>query len=814
MRRLAIALVVSLLAVLFPVINAATAAPGDTLSVSTTTDVTNLGPAEFATLAASADGSKIIAASNGSKAYRSSDFGRTWNELTALTSVIATAAWNVSASSADGSVLYLGAFGGFVYRSQDSGASWTQIGASRNWYQIATSSDGQIFYGAAGTAQLFRSTNFGTTISATVTTSVLDNVACSSDGQIVYIAESGLSIAKSTDAGLTFTSTASATPDWRWLATDSTGTRVLAAPWNAGTLYVSTNSGTSFTSVTAAGSRQWTALSVSGDGTKMMAGVRGGGSVYKSLDSGTTWSTVSGNSVLSSFASDISTDGTRFFISALRGITLWSGDSGATFSTPGVLPRFSGGYIQSTINWSADGSRAAALFCRTSAVCYVVTSPDGGQNFYFNLNLGGLPDGSTMAMAANGENIVVRNSGTRNFAISTNFGSTWAGSANPSAATATWAYLAISADGSKIVSSEDNGAIVYSSNSGTTFTVVNATVSRWLGVSMNADASVMLVNRYPLGIFRSADYGATWTNVQVQGSGDLQWTAIAATGNTAVASNWAGKLWISQDKGLTWATTSSSSTSNYNTVSVSADGSVIFASSFDNNIDYSLDSGATFTNLASAGVSQVSALSMSSDASKLMYVSGTGAGLSNRLFVANLSITRATVEYLGPVIERVDNRRPMPTGGEIITIKGKNLQNVNSLQIDGVATAIKTQTSSELSFVAPAHSVGTVAIYLANPNGKLNFVNGLTYALPVKTAAKLPAVPLSLKVGRSVTLKPVDSSFSSKVASATPRVCSVSGLKITARQTGKCIVTVTVSVSSENLLTKSNSGRFEIQVRR
>jgi photosystem II stability/assembly factor-like uncharacterized protein len=812
MRRLAISIVISLLVMPFVNLSAATAAPGATLSVGTQSDVTNMGPETFATLAASSDGSKIIAGVNGGKAYRSVDYGKTWSVLTGLTALVATASWNASASSADGSVLYIAAYGGFVYRSQDSGATFTQIGTSRNWFQISTSSDGQIFYGAVGTTELLRSTNFGTTMTSISITSYTDNVASSADGQIVYIAQAGLSIAKSTDGGLTFTPTGSAATGWRWLATDSTGTRVLAAPWASGTLYVSTDSGTTFTSVASAGTRQWIGLSVSGDGSKMLAGVRGGGVVMKSLDSGATWSVVSGNSGLISYASDISTDGTRFFLSAARGITLRSSDSGATFSTPGVLPRIPSGYLQNTISWSADGARAAALFCRSGAVCYVVTSPDGGQNFFFNLELGGQPDNSTLSMAANGQNIVVHNANTFNFAVSTNFGATWSVTTNPSTSAASWATMAMSADGTKIVVAEDQGVLLHSSDSGATFTVANSTVSRWLYPSMNSDGSVILVNGYPNGVFRSTNNGATWTNVQPMGSGDLQWTAIAASGNTAVVSNWAGKLWISQDKGLTWATTSTSSTSNFNTVSISADGSAIFASSFDNHIDYSLDSGATFSTLNSAGLSDVSALAISQDARKLMYVTSSTPSMGDLLFVASITITQAApAEFLGPLVSNIDKRKPTPGGGETISITGRNLHNVTVLKVGGNDVAIKSQSSSTLTFTAPSRAVGSASIYLANANGILTFADALTYT---KVAAELPKVPTTVKLGKSLTLKAADSRFLPTLRTSTPAICSVSGLKVTAKRTGKCMVSVRISVPADDSATSPNSASFAIQVRR
>jgi hypothetical protein len=92
-------------------------------------------------VAASADGTKLVAATGGGAIYRSADSGANWTALGAP-----YANWNSVASSADGTKLVATAYwsnGGPIYRSTDSGATWTTNGSpSANWASVASSADG------------------------------------------------------------------------------------------------------------------------------------------------------------------------------------------------------------------------------------------------------------------------------------------------------------------------------------------------------------------------------------------------------------------------------------------------------------------------------------------------------------------------------------------------------------------------------------------------------------------------------------------------------------------------------------------------
>jgi hypothetical protein len=128
---------------------------GSTLAVSTNAGVTwviaGFTNVEWSSVAASADGTKLVAAGqmtydqSGNTfpdlIYTSTDAGFTWTATSAPSNY-----WNAVASSADGTKLVAVVRhmnGGPIYRSADSGATWTSNGApNAHWASVASSADG------------------------------------------------------------------------------------------------------------------------------------------------------------------------------------------------------------------------------------------------------------------------------------------------------------------------------------------------------------------------------------------------------------------------------------------------------------------------------------------------------------------------------------------------------------------------------------------------------------------------------------------------------------------------------------------------
>lgn len=108
---------------------------------------------QFTSVAASDDGSNLLAATSGTfgTVYRSSDSGASWTRL-GDGATLPAASWKSVASSADGYRLAAVSRSiirsGKIYLSGDSGATWTQRGATHglpadsDWRSIASSADG------------------------------------------------------------------------------------------------------------------------------------------------------------------------------------------------------------------------------------------------------------------------------------------------------------------------------------------------------------------------------------------------------------------------------------------------------------------------------------------------------------------------------------------------------------------------------------------------------------------------------------------------------------------------------------------------
>jgi photosystem II stability/assembly factor-like uncharacterized protein len=120
-------------------------------------------------------------------------------------------------------------------------------------------------------------------------------IACSADGTKLAVALSNDGIYTSTNSGSTWTSNNVVSPaSWSCIASSADGQQLVAGigPYNSfnksikGSIYISTNSGVSWTSNGV--NQAWTAIASSADGTKLVAADYGG-TIYTSTNSGNTW---------------------------------------------------------------------------------------------------------------------------------------------------------------------------------------------------------------------------------------------------------------------------------------------------------------------------------------------------------------------------------------------------------------------------------------------------------------------------------------------------------------------------------------------
>ena len=257
-------------------------------------------------VATSSDGSVVYTA--GANGVRiSTDFGATWGERN--TGLLLTYGASDIATSADGSVVTMVQNGGFIWVSTDFGISWQQRTnvPSACWPTGAGLGVGQ------GQWQ---------------------HVAMSSSGQYIVLAECGRFF-RSADFGATFIQSAignhtaqDSVPD---IEISADGQRIIIATNYTLKVYLSFNSGASFSEVSALPNVQWSTAAISGDGNTLIAAAYLG-NIWVSHDAGSTWkeSVIDLNGSLKNWhAAAISYDGTYSGITR-DGYTILTSDNGGS----------------------------------------------------------------------------------------------------------------------------------------------------------------------------------------------------------------------------------------------------------------------------------------------------------------------------------------------------------------------------------------------------------------------------------------------------------------------------------------------------
>jgi hypothetical protein len=248
----------------------------------------NLSSAPFepwTSIASSADGVRLVAiASDDSYAYPnpiyiSADSGATWQ----LASAPTTQYWSSVAGSADGLKLAAAAENpDAIYTSSNSGAAWTVTSAPHvGWQAIASSADGTKLVAASQamglTGSIYTSSDSGTTWTLTDAPSESwASVASSSDGTRLAAVPGNSStgfVWASSDSGATWHSTSSPNSTWFGLASSANGNHLFAC---GNSIYASANAGESWAKTTAP-SGQWSTVAASADGNSLIAAVSGGG---------------------------------------------------------------------------------------------------------------------------------------------------------------------------------------------------------------------------------------------------------------------------------------------------------------------------------------------------------------------------------------------------------------------------------------------------------------------------------------------------------------------------------------------------------
>jgi photosystem II stability/assembly factor-like uncharacterized protein len=177
-------------------------------------------------------------------------------------------------------------------------------------------------------------------------------------------------------------------------------------------------------------------------------------------------------------------------------------------------------------------------------------------------------------------------------------------------------------DGSKLLVATGNGYLLYSSDSGTTWSAMTSAGARnWAVVAINDSGTVMVAGETGGYLYMSTNSGATWAQAN---PGVANWAALDmnSSGTVIAATYLTGVVMISTNSGVSWVNkTVTGSTANKG-VFVSSVGDKISTFSTSSGYVYlSSDTGTTFVGQTSAGVGYASypAFWSSRDGQKIVY---------------------------------------------------------------------------------------------------------------------------------------------------------------------------------------------------
>ncbi|HEX6997437.1 MAG TPA: YCF48-related protein [Gammaproteobacteria bacterium] len=232
----------------------------------------------------------------------------------------------------------------------------------------------------------------------------------------------------------------------------------------------------------------------SSDGSRIL--LMASGDLYLSENSGATWTTSSPSTAADWSDLASSDDGNRLVAAPVGDSLFVSSDGGVNWTPVSSL----GAKPWQSVATSADGSRLVAVAYDE----YVYTSSDFGATWTAKLDDQTRP-WLAAAMSADGTHIVVGGEDTPLFA-STDGGVTWV----ETGPTAEWWDIASSADGSRLVAVSRNGGLHTSTDGGLTWTAGLTDDIEWTTAAMSRDGRTLVAAGFSSAIMISTDYGASW----------------------------------------------------------------------------------------------------------------------------------------------------------------------------------------------------------------------------------------------------------------------------------------------------------------
>ena len=502
-----------------------------------------------------------------------------WSSINIPDNMPGVAVWRKISVSSSGSVIAAITLSGGLYLSRDFGTSWRgiiEVGYS-DLVDVEVSHDGSTIT-AYTTRQLFQSNDTGITwiqklgtfeghaacfslYSCLPTESFEGNLGTGAPPNVTsMLLRPGKIYVASETTGGGWKRSLSIQDYWHWtsMGQSEDGTKLFATaeqwsnPGPSTALFVSTNSGSSFSLVSSAKGASLGAISADGS-TLVVARAGGISPIYVSRDMGLTWNS-NGSPEESNWKFQSSADGTKLFAlenynSGARAQSVFeSQDSGITWR-PVVIPgvQYYGGL---TCNEDCTHVVVAGL---VADEYHLFESNDAGQNWDVLQNVPkwfGL--GGKLAVSLDGRVIIAASDDK--VATSSDGGATWT---TAEFTTGGCNYPPIlSADGRSAVLSNCLGEMYTSRDEGVHWVATSFPTNN---VTSIAYSETSLIAATAKSIYLSTDFGLSWQSKlnypeDITGQNGISFhnVAVSSNGQVIIADKTGPTVIISYDQGATW----------------------------------------------------------------------------------------------------------------------------------------------------------------------------------------------------------------------------------------------------------------------
>jgi photosystem II stability/assembly factor-like uncharacterized protein len=544
----------------------------------------------------------------------STDYGQTFNIAT--TPELANNSTKSFAVTSNGQTIYVGGINYTVLKSTDYGATFTYITTGyegSTFSGFTCDSNGTNIYGLMSMNGIVVSNNGGSTWTNTASSInyvIWTNCVCSSDGTYVYASgiaagTTGLDVLYiSSNHGATWTLATMPVqmypPIIRWVTCDSTGQYVVIACGQHG-IYRSSNHGTTWTALsTGVIGLEWASIASDASGSKLIASENTQQCAYISSNSGSTWTVLNMNVTSINLQYPIvamDSSGTYQFISSnYIPITLINQFSSSANTGGWTLNK---SIYHTQIAIASNNLNMAAIKYETN-VSKIDISTNGGITWTTQSS----PDNSNVfcvAISSDGQYVYY---GGNSLYKSSDYGLTFStiadytvyGNIRAIACDLTGNYVYMTTFNNDIAMS----FIYHSSDGGISFSQATlADTSYHLCCNSTGQYVYYIVENDPSNLYTSMDYGYTYTAVSLPtGSNPI---ICNGAGNKLYTQDGSGNVWVSSDYAVTWTQTSLTSQPIINTMSCDLAGNRMITVGSFNNIHITTDSGNTWTNYSLLG---------------------------------------------------------------------------------------------------------------------------------------------------------------------------------------------------------------------